>query len=347
MKLVGQDITALEIGSNFFGSGGGIASLYSKLLARQQIDKRAVDCISLSSLNADDLILPIIVMGCPTIGSEQIFNVTHFEQLIRTIETLYQRPISALAMVSVGGGLPFIPLFLSSFLNIPLLDADLAGRCFSELQMLSTNLAKIPLKKAFMVNSMGHTFEIACDNFEDLEAYARQITLASGGICTIIPHVLTGEEAKKGMIPGTLTKALSIGKIIQETKDINALLKSTNGKLVGIGGIVSVDSIGLPDPFTMRIVVRNFAEKKEWQIYMVNEYDLLLENGRCINEVPDIIAICNPHTGEPSMFNRLCCCGINVAIVTLTAPEIWYTEEGLSLIRSERHRQGKDKIVCG
>jgi DUF917 family protein len=345
MNLLNSDITPLGIGSNFLGSGGGVESLYTRALLQQQIERKALDCVSLSSLKTDDLILPIIVMGCPTVESEQNYNVTHFEELIKKIETCYQRPISALAIVGVGGGLPFFPLFLSSFLNIPILDADLAGRCFPELQMISINLAGIPAKKAFMVNAVGHMFEIDCDNFEDLESYARQITVGSGGLCTIILQVLTGEEAKKSLIPGTLTQTLEIGKIIQEKKDFNALEDYTHGKLVGIGGVVSINSLDLPPPFTTRITVRNFLLEKEWEIFMANEYDLLLENGVCINEVPDIITLCHPHTCLPIMFNHLCC-NINVAIFTMKAPDIWYTQKGLALVRSENYLQGKEKILC-
>ena len=293
----------------------------------------------MDNLNDDDLVAPLVCLGSGKILTEKNYNYSHFVKLFEKIEINYGRRIDVVVALSIGGGAIFSPLFLTSFFNTPILDADCFGRTLPYLQMMSTNLAGILPKKAFISNVMGDVVEIECDNFRSLERYARQLTVSSGGICTIIPQVLTGEEAKRGLIPGSLTKALTIGKIIQETRDLNAVMEYAQGVFVGVGGVVTATGLGLPEPFKRRIVLRNIEAGKIWEVWMDNEFNLLLENGKVIAEVPDIITLCDPSTCEPLNLNQVVL-GANVAICTMKAPDVWYTEKGLALVRTEVHRRG-------
>jgi DUF917 family protein len=210
---------------------------------------------------------------------------------------------------------------------------------------MSTHIAGIYPKKAFISNLMGDIFEIECHDFYTLERYARQITVSSGGLSIVVPQVLTGEEAKRGLIPGTLTQAMTIGQIIQETRDLNAVMEYTKGTFVGVGGIMLSTGLGLPYPFKRRLVIQNEVEGRIWEVWMDNEFNLLFENGELIAEVPDIITLCNPYTCEPVTIKQLRP-NTNVAICTMKAPAVWYTERGLALCRTEAHIQGRDSL-CG
>jgi DUF917 family protein len=253
--------------------------------------------------------------------------------------------VKALVPWGAAGGTPLLNVFIASCSNMPLLDADLTGRCFSELQMISTNLAGIPPKKAFVTNLMGDIVTIECSRFPALERHARQIAISSGGSCIVVPQVLTGEEAKRGLIAGSLTKALTIGKIIEETNDLNAVMEYTGGRLVGVGGVMLSTGLGLPPQFKRRIVIRDTSKERTWEIWMDNEYNMLFENGEMIAEVPDIITLCDPETAEPLTIGQLYL-HANVAICAMPAPDVWYSEKGLALARSKRHVEGKI-VLCG
>ena len=335
-----EDIEGLRAGSHFLASGGGLEFEISKLMLKNQLSARLPEIVELGSLKSDDLVVLISYMGCPVIEAEKNFNLSHLDKLIKKIESVFQKKIDVFSMWGVAGGGCFLPLFLSSLFDISIVDADSTGRNFPELQMLSTNLAGIPPRKAFISNVMGHVFEIGCDNFQALERHARRITVSSGGACMIIPQVLTGEEAKRGLISGSLTKAMTIGKIIQETRDLNAVMEYVQGTFVGVGGVVSTTGMGLPKPFKRRVILRNTETRKVWELLMENEYSILLENGKVIAEVPDIIVLCDPYSCEPLTakdFKK----GANVAICTMKAPDVWYTEKGLALIQTEAYRHGR------
>jgi len=344
MKIRYEDLFFLRVGSRFLGSGGGGQSLHSHFLISEQLKKREATISQIDEVPPDGLIMSITPLGCPTIETEKCANRLEFKILMEKIGAYTKKSISAIVPLGVGGEIPLFSVFLSSSFNLPILDADCAGRCFPELQMVSTNAAGIRPQRAFISNVMGDVFEIECNNFYTLERHVRQVAVSSGGCCLVVPQILTGEEAKRGLIPGTVTKALTIGKIIQETRDLNAVMEYTKGIFHGVGGIIAATGLNMPHPFKRLIVLRNLEEKKTWEVWMDNEFNLLLENGEVIAEVPDIITLCDPISCEPLTLRELRVCA-NAAICTMKAPGIWYTEKGLALVRKQDHTDTTNIIL--
>lgn len=352
MKVALDDVEQLGIGSHFLGSGGGEEFLFTQHVFESQIIKNSVKVVTLNDLSDDALVVPIVCLGNGTVIAEKNYNFSHFIKLIKKIEDICNRKIDVVTALSIGGGTVFSPVFMASYFELPVVDADCAGRCFPQLQMLSTNMADIQPKKAFISNVMGDIIEIQCNNFYNLERHARQAAVSSGGSCLIIPQILTGEEAKRGLIPGTLTKAMTIGQIIQDTRNLDCatacgiLSEYTKGTFVGIGGIVSHEGcLNLPRPFKRRIVLKNIEEGRVWEVWMDDEFNLLFENGKIIAEVPDIITLCDMNTREPLTIRQLHV-HRNIAICTMKAPDIWYTEKGMALVRTKQHIKGRNDI-CG
>ena len=343
VQLSSSNAKQLGTGSLFLGSGGGDSFSFTQSIFETQVVGQGTQVIDIDTLDSNTLVAPMVCLGNDIVLAEKNYNLSHFEKLFKKIETTYDRKVDVIAALSVGGGTVFAPAFVAFHLNVPILDADCFGRTLPELQMMSTNLADIKPKKAFIANLTGGVFEVECDNFYTLERYARQIAVSSGGLCMAVPQILTGEEAKRGLIPGTLTQALTIGQIIQETRDLNAVMEYTKGTFVGIGGIMSATGLGLPHPFKRRIIIKNAQEGRTWEVWMDNEFNLLFENGELIAEVPDIITLCNPYTCEPLTIRQLTI-NNNVAICTMKAPDIWYTEKGLALCRTKEHEKGRDLL---
>lgn len=345
MMISANNLHELDSGSRFLGAGGGEESFNTKMIAQLQLKKKSVPSVELQNLPSDGLILVISFFGSPKVEDEKMTNIFHIEHLLKKAEENYHRPVSAIAALGIGGGTIFLPLLISGHSDLPILDADCFGRCFPKLQMMSTNLAGIPSKKAFVANLMGDIVTIECSRFPALERHARQISISSGGACLVVPQILTGEEAKRGLIAGSLTKALTIGKIIEETHDLNAVMEYTGGRLVGVGGVMLSTGLGLPPQFKRRIVIRDTSKERTWEIWMDNEFNMLFENGEMIAEVPDIITLCDPKTAEPLTIGQLYL-HANVAICAMPAPDVWYSEKGLALARSKRHVEGKI-VLCG
>jgi DUF917 family protein len=346
IKISPDNTEQLGIGSRFLGSGGGDSFLFTQHSFKTQVMRDGIRVVDITSLDDDALVVPLVCLGNDIVLAEKNHNLCHFIKLFKKIENVYGKKIDIVAVLSIGGNTIFSSAFLASHFDIPLLDADCFGRTLPELQMMSTYLAGIPLQKSFISNLMGDVFVIECNNFQALESHARRITISSGGCCTIVPQVLTGEEAKRGLIGGTLTQALTIGQIIQETRDLNAVMEYTQGTLVGVGGVMLIDGYlnNLPPPFKRRLIIKNVEEGRTWEVLMANEFNLLFEDGEVIAEVPDIITLCNPYTCEPLTIRQLTP-NANVAICTMKAPAIWYTEKGLALVRTQVHMEAKEALL--
>lgn len=345
MLISTDHLNSLNLGSHFLGAGGGEESPNTKMLAEQQLKKHSVPCEILENLAPDALVLIVSFFGSPGVEDEKMSNMFHIDLLLEKVEEIFNKPASAVVALGIGGGTVFLPLLIAARSKLPILDADCFGRCFPQLQMISTNLLGFAPKQAFVTNLMGDVITIESTRFHALERHARQIAISSGGACLIVPQVLTGEEAKRGLIAGSLTRALTIGQIIEETRDLNAVMEYTGGTFVGIGGVTLSTGFGLPETFKRRIILKNAEEKRVWEIWMDNEYNLLFENGELIAEVPDIITLCNPDTCEPLTLGQLYL-HANVAICVTKAPDVWYSEKGLALVRPKRHQEGK-AFLCG
>lgn len=351
IQIVADHIRSLSIGSNFLGSGGGEESFFTQRLLECRLVDCSIQTVSLLDLGNDDLVALMVFLGSGIVLAEKNYGLARFMELFQKIEDVYEKKIDVVAALSIGGGSVFAPAFVASHLNIPLLDADCFGRTLPLLQMMSTNFVSMFPQKAFITNEKGDMLTVECDSFQDLERHARQITMSSGGLCLIVPQVLTGEEAKRGMIAGSLTRVFTIGQLIQDTHDLGVeeacgiITEYTKGKFIGVGGVVHSSGLNLPHPFRRHIVIKNAQEDRTWEIWMENEFNLLFENGALIAEVPDIITLCDVWTREPLPLNQLLL-NENVVILTTPASDIWYTESGLALVRTQDHQAGK-VALCG
>ena len=216
MNFSYDDILPLARGAAFLGSGGGGNTDYADLLLKKQIRKYgSIRMIDFFDLNDDDIVVPIGFMGAPLVEKEKLCGTKELISLIDRIEKMYGKNIAALCPAEIGGSNAFTPLFIAAQRNIPVLDADMLGRAFPELSMVSTHAQGIFPEITFMADSFGNIIEIRCSDFFRLEEYARAITVACGSSSALVIQVLTGKQVKKGaLIQKSLSNALQIGRVL-------------------------------------------------------------------------------------------------------------------------------------
>ena len=86
-------------------------------------------------VNDDELILPIAMMGAPTVMMEKFPSGNEFTQLVSMMEKLMQKKVSAILCIEAGGLNSTIPFVAAAKLGLPIVDGDAMGRAFPELQM--------------------------------------------------------------------------------------------------------------------------------------------------------------------------------------------------------------------
>ena len=328
-SLTHPDLAPLSIGCAILGSGGGGDPAYSIAMAKYQLQQHGpVQVISVDELKEDDFIMPIAFMGAPLVGMEKLPSGREFNVLMDLIEKSVGRRPTVLMAVEIGGSNGFAPFLVAHSLGLPVLDGDLMGRAFPQLQMTACSVVGIPVSPAFLADSLGNTVMIESESVETLEAIGRHVSVSMGSSCAIAFALMNRQQAQQAVIPNTLKRAIEIGRAVLDAKEnpIEALLKFAGGKFLGEGTILSVDQ-SIKNGFLEGSVTLSGG----FEVLYQNEYLLAKKEGRPIAYTPDILMLLEKESATPIPTESLRY-GLKVALIALPAPAIWKTDKGLSLV---------------
>lgn len=334
--LTKNDIEEIALGATIVGSGGGGDPLYHKLMVQRQIDQYGpIELISCDELCDDDLIIPLSMMGDPLVAIERLHTGQEFEALLNMVTKVYGKKPRAVLPSEIGGANSLTPFLCSGALSIPVVDADMIGRAFPELQMSSAEIMGISACPAFMGDCYGNAVAIGARDGLTLERYARSLTVEMGSVALVAIYPLTGAHVKQGaVLSGSVSRVQAIGKrMLDAIKDqqnpVDLLVASMGARSLGLGMIDDI-SCSIQDGF-MRGTVSVACCEATMKIHCQNEY-LVACNGDCaVASTPDIIVLLEEETGTPVTSERLSY-GIRVYILVLDSQDIWKTDKGLSLV---------------
>jgi DUF917 family protein len=333
MKLTKDNLEALCLGASVLGSGGGGNPVYKKLIVAQQLERFGpITIVSADDLRDDDLVVPFSTMGAPLVALERILSGKEFPALYAAVTSAFGKAPAALMAAEIGGSNALTPFMVAGELGLPVLDADLMGRAFPELQMSSAELKKIPATPAFLADAMGNTVIFNTNDAFTLERMARAVTVAAGSTAAVAIYLLTGKLIKAGAAVGnTVSRALDIGTTIlaaraQGADVVRTVAAHCGGTLVGFGSITDINHT-VAAGFLRGTVTIDNAFEVEYQ----NEYLVLKHNGVIQATTPDMIVLLEQETGTPIGSESLTY-GLRVGILVLSAPLVWQSPEGLALI---------------
>ena len=207
-------------GTAFLGTGGGGDPYVGGLMLRQELEK-GVDCklIKGSEVDDNDLIVPIAVMGAPTVIVERLPNATSCIKALRKMEELMGRKATALIGAEAGGINGTLPFILSSYTGLPVIDADGMGRAFPELQMCTFGVYGVNCSPVIVRDEKDNEIIVNAENNLASEQFARVICMQMGTKSEIALYPMTGKQMKDTSVHHTCTLAYEIGKSIREARD--------------------------------------------------------------------------------------------------------------------------------
>jgi DUF917 family protein len=333
--LTDYDLECLSIGSAILGSGGGGDSSYALLMAKYQMERYGpVDLISVEDLKAEDCVVPLATIGAPLVTMERLLGSKQLEEPLIRIEKELGRKPTVLMPGEIGGANAFTPLLIAAKLGLPVLDADLIGRAFPELQMNSCNLKGLRATPAVLTDCLGNSQFVDAPNVEALEKLARNITMEMGSSASITLHLMSGSEAKKAVVPHSFSRAITLGKMIYEAREtgknpIAALIAGSEGKFLGRGTLIDIRQ-EISGGF-LEGSVALLGDAGKVNIFYQNEYLLATDESGPIASTPDILMLIEENSGTPITSDSLRY-GLQVALVAIVAPPIWQTAEGLAIV---------------
>ena len=334
-QLTLDDLENLSIGTSILGSGGEGDSSYFIFIAKHLIEKHGpITIISVDDLKEDDFVVPVSIIGAPLIHMERLLSGRELDTLFYTIETTLENTPTVVMPTKIGGSSFFTSILAAATWGLPLLDADLTGRSFPQLQMNSCYLKNLKATPAIMVDCLSNTIVIEASNAEKLEEIARSVTVAMGSCSAISFCFMDKTEAQTTVIPGTITQALKLGKAIRTARQdgknpILECMKMTEATLLAKGMLIDIDH-GIKNGFLQGSVTIESSDEKITLFYQ-NTYLLAKKGKRSIAATPDILVLMDETTGKPITSEALRY-GLQVVLLGIPGPKIWQTPEGLELV---------------
>ncbi len=334
-KLTHYDLDCLAIGSAILGSGGGGDPTYDIWMAKYQMERQGpITLMSIDELEPDTLVVPLAFMGAPLVGIEKIPSGREFIEMLPILQQTVGHPANVLMAAEIGGSNAFTPLIAACQLGLPVLDADMIGRAFPELQMSSCHLHGISSAPAFLTDCFGNTVSVHAKNSFALEKLARQTTIAMGSCCAVALYLLSGQQATYATIQGSLSQAIAIGHAFlkaqeQKSSPIEAVLNLMGGVRLGAGKITDIQQKVEQGFLIGNVTIQEGAI--QWKLIYQNEYLMVTCQEKTLATTPDILMLFEQDTGRPITSESLQF-GLHVELIALPSPPLWQTPQGLTLV---------------
>ena len=312
-SLTAGDLDDIALGAAVLGAGGGGDPYVGKLLARDSIAQNGpVSLIEPADLPSDALVVATGMIGAPTIVSEKVPAGDEFLRAVLELERRLDQRVTHIVPEEIGGGNALLPIRAASQMHVPLVDADLMGRAFPEIQMCTPTLWGIACTPMSLSDDKGNVCVV--DGVTNLwaERLARSITIEMGCSAAMALYPMSGDQLRETAIPGTLSRAQRLGAAIREarrnhqdpTVRVSAELggrELVRGKVVDVARRIEkgftraeVDIEGLDDHLGRTL-----------HLSTQNEHLIASIDGEVVVTVPDLIIMLESDSGEPVLTDRV------------------------------------------
>ena len=135
MRKIGlKEIEDIALGAALLGAGGGGDPYVGKLVAIGAVKECGeVTMLSVDEVPDDALIVPIAMMGAPTILSEKAVGGSEYKTLYDMVTRFYNKEIFAFMPIEAGGVNSMLPIAAAARLNLPLIDAEALAKVQSHV----------------------------------------------------------------------------------------------------------------------------------------------------------------------------------------------------------------------
>ena len=248
MRKIGiPEIEDIALGAALLGAGGGGDPYVGKLVAIGAVQ----ECGPVTMLDPDEvpddaLVVPIAMMGAPTVLGEKAIGGDEYQTLYDTVSTFYGKPIYAFMPIEAGGVNSMLPIAAAARLGLPLVDCDGMGRAFPELQMVTFTIGGGSATPMAMVDEKGNSCIFRTVTNQWTEEMARAVTMACGGSVSVSLYAMEGKFMKEYGVRGIVTRSEILGSAIRKVKEVTdktpeeAFLEITEGYKLFKGKICDV-----------------------------------------------------------------------------------------------------------
>ncbi|MCD6032282.1 MAG: hypothetical protein K0S78_4464, partial [Thermomicrobiales bacterium] len=159
MRQISADaLEDIARGAAVLGTGGGGDPYIGKLMAQGTLRRCGdVDLLDPMELADDDIVVPTAMMGAPTVMVEKIPRGEEIVTAFKALQTYLGQPVRATMSCEAGGLNSTTPFTVAAELGIPLVDGDMMGRAFPELQMCTPTLYGVTATPMAIADEKGNS----------------------------------------------------------------------------------------------------------------------------------------------------------------------------------------------
>jgi DUF917 family protein len=338
-----DELDDLALGAVMLATGGGGDPHLPALIARQTLlEHGSVALISPAELDDDAFVVPVGSVGAPTVSLELLPSVDEAAAAIRAFEEYVGRKADAIACFEVGGGNSLVPLAAAAACGVPLVDGDGMGRAFPEAQMMSFAIDGVAPTPAVALDYAGNTAIFNTESTAVYEHHIRAFAAAAGGMITTAEHAMSGKQARRSMIPDTVSFCVTLGRVIRQHRgSADALLKplreafadSVYGECRHLfsGKVVDKSTRIVGGYDVGEAIIEHFVHPEQrLNVAIKNEFLIAQSNEQILATVPDLITIVDHDTSEPINCERLRY-GQRVAVFAIGCPAYFRTAPALAV----------------
>jgi DUF917 family protein len=340
LRLITRDqLEDMALGATVLGTGGGGDPYVGKLMAATAIERYGpVTMIEPDELADDALVIPVGMMGAPTVMVEKLPEGHEAAEVVDQLSAYLGKPATAVMSTEAGGINSTIAFVVAAARGIPIVDADMMGRAFPELQMCSPTLYGTPATPLALADDKGNSSVLKAVSNRWAERIARSLTIQMGCWSLLAVYPLSGRQVKEQCILGTMTLLERVGATLRGARGgiadpIEAVCGVTGGFPLWRGKIIDVARRTESGFARGEVAIAGIDEfgGRTLKIGFQNEFLIARDGDRVLATTPDLITILDAETGEPITTETLRY-GFRVVVIGIPSEPAWRTEMGLKLV---------------
>lgn len=344
-----EDMEDVAIGGAVLGTGGGGDPYIGKLMAQQAIRAHGpVKLIDVDELDDDALVVPVCMMGAPTVMAEKLPEGGELMRAFEALQKLLGRKVDAVICIEAGGLNSTTPFVVAAATGLPLVDGDGMGRAFPEMQMVTFTMFGVSATPMVLCDDKGNS--LVLDTVSNLwtERLARAATVEMGGSALLACYPMSGKIAKQAVVRGTLSLCAQIGETLRETRmqhadPVKALCDLLGAQVLFNGRVADIERRTVGGFARGRAVMSGLEAYKGQVMHLdfQNEFLIAERDGTVLATTPDLITVVEADSGAPVTADNL---RYGQRLVTIAYPchPLWRTPEGIALAGPRYFKYDRD-----
>jgi hypothetical protein len=336
-----NDVEDLIVGTTILGTGGGGSPQTGRKILESDLQAgKKLRVASFDEIPDDALVVSPYHVGsiAPNLKAMKKTVISEpFSVAMQLIERQLKRTVAATVASELGGGNTAAALHVAAQLNIPILDGDLMGRAGPELHQSTAHIFNVPVSPSAIVCESGNVILVEkYADIDDYEALARYVSVLAGAHAAVIDTPMTKRVTMNTVVNGTITKAMTVGRIIREAnatgKDpVEAAKDALKGWLLFRGAVAKYEWRNEKGFLFGDATLRGIGESQghDLRSWIQNEHIFAWKDGKPVVMPPDLIMFVD-HKGY-GITNDNLKVGLEISVLAAKAPEVWRSENGLKL----------------